>query len=312
MQPFDADSVPTYRNAFGLQTDFGIQVPIGAQYCFVGPDSSQVPISMKNRFYSSITAAMPFARANKGDCIFVLPGHTENVSSTWTSTLVAGTHIIGLSDVRESGAPTLTWNAVGSTIALSVANVRIANLRLIMGGADDVTRGVNVTAAGCCIDNCYINFGTTAVLNALVGIEIGAAAHSFRLSNNRIVGEILGAVTDGILVSGVANDVEIVGNRMFFATGAVTTGNIRIAAAALRMTIDSNTITNSIAASETCIGCGAFAATGVVSNNFVASEAGTPVSDLIEFNAASLLRCFQNFGTDTKNTSGLLTPAVVT
>lgn len=314
MQFTSSENVPLYQLGSGIRTRLGALVPNGARHFFVGGTSrSDDSPELRNAgYFQTLAGALPYCRAGYGDTIFVLPGVSENVSSTGLSGLVAGTRIIGLGDPLQDDAPTFTWNAVGSTWAMSVKNCVFENLRLVLGGADEVTKAINVTAAGCAIRGCHINVGTTALLNAAIAIEIGTGAHRFRLANNRIVGEVAGAVTDGILIAGVANEIEITGNRMFFATGAVTTGNIRIAAAALRMTIEGNRITNSLASSETCINSGAVAATGEISNNFVASEAGTPVSDLIEMNAATLVRCFQNFGSDTKNTSGLLTPAVVT
>jgi hypothetical protein len=99
---------------------------------------------------------------------------------------------------------------------------------------------------------------------------------------------------------------------MICATTPVTQGLIRFSAAALRAVIRNNIIFNIVASGETAIACGAVAATGVIADNYVGASAGTPVSDLIEINAAASFRCFQNFGTDTANTSGLLTPAVVT
>lgn len=297
----------------GHRTQWGTTLPPGGKvfYLCSGGLRDGDDTLLSGRIVTTLAAALSQCRAGRGDVIYVLPGHSENVSAT-NPTWVAGVTILGLGDPNQDDAPTFTWNAVASQWALSTKNVRIANLRLVLGGADDVTKAIVVTAAGCSIQGCVISVGTTSALNAAIAIEIGAGAHFFRLNGNYIYGEIAGAVTDGILVAGVANDVQIQNNRMFFATGAVTTGNIRIAAAALRLLIRGNQITNSLASSETCIGAGAVAVTGEVSNNYVASEAGTPVSDLIEFNAASLLRLFENYGSDTKNTSGLLTPAVVT
>lgn len=259
-----------------------------------------------------IASALLRCRSGRNDVVVLMAGHTENVSATTFSSLVAGTRIIGLG--RGSNRPNLRWTATGSTLALNKADVVLSNLILRLEGAV-VVKGINVTAADCGILGCDIDTGSVAATNlATIGIEIGTAAHRFELRNNYIHSVADSGSTQVIKIPGVSDGVAICNNKIYAATAtAATIGLIDITAAATGLEIAQNIIQNRLAASQVGISVtGAVACTGTVSENFIATEAGTPVSDSILLNAASLLRCYQNFGSDTKNTSGLLAPAVVT
>lgn len=265
---------------------------------------------MANLWVADIPSGLSRCRAGRNDVVIVLPGHTENVTSTTLANMVAGTRLVGAG--RGSNRPNLRWTATTSQFVMNDADCVISNFILRMEGAV-VVKAVAVTAADCAIMNCDIDMGSTASTNlATIGIELGAGADRFELRNNYIH-TIAGATpTQVVVVAGVCDGAIIQGNKIMAATSAVSKGVIDITAAATGLDISGNMLQNRLASSETCISAGAVACTGLVYDNYCATEAGTPVSDIIELNAASLLRLFQNFGTDTKNTSGLLTPAVVT
>lgn len=265
--------------------------------------------AMKAAWCPSIADALSRCRAGRNDVVAVLPGHTENVTSSTLANLVAGTRIIGCG--RGSNRPNLRWTATTSQLVMNDADCVLSNFILRMEGAV-VVKAVAVSAADCGIYHCDIDMGSVAATNlSTIGIELAAGAHRFELRNNYIHTIAAATPTQVIAIAGACDGAVICGNKIMAATSAVAVGVIDITAAATGLDIGDNLLQNRIASSETCISCGAVAATGVVYRNYCASEAGTPVSDLIELNAASLLRLFENYGTDTKNTSGLLTPAVV-
>lgn len=256
-----------------------------------------------------IPTALARCRSGRNDAVIVLPGHTENVTSTTLANLVAGTRLIGAG--RGSNRPNLRWTATSSQFVLNDADVVISNFILRMEGAV-VVKAVAVTAADCGIYNCDIDMGSTASTNlATIGIEIGAGADRFELRSNYIH-TIAGATpTQVIAIAGVCDGAVICDNKIMAATSAVGKGVIDITAAATGLDIGRNILQNRIANSETVLSTSAVACTGVCYDNYAATEAGTPVSDPFEPNAACLVRFFQNFATDTKNTSGALSPAVV-
>lgn len=93
----------------------------------------------------TIDAAINLCTANKGDTIYVMPGHTEAVTSTSIACDVAGVTFIGLG----SGAmkPTLTFGATDSRINVTAANCTWQNFRLTAGIGDVVTAFLHATAA---------------------------------------------------------------------------------------------------------------------------------------------------------------------
>jgi hypothetical protein len=273
---------------------------------------ANMPSDVAAKWVPTIADGLRRCRSGRNDVVVLLPGHTENIAASATSFagLVAGTRIVGLG--RGSNRPNLRWTATTSQLALSVADVTLSGCILRLEGAV-VVKGIVVTAADCGIYDCDIDVGTTASTNlATIGIELGTGAHRFELKNNYIHGIAGATPTQVIAIAGVGDGAVIEGNDIMAATSVVSVGVIDITAAATGLRIRNNFLQNRVASSETVISCGAHAITGEISWNRCASEAGTPVSDLIELNAASLARLFDNKGTDTKNTSGLLTPAVVT
>lgn len=269
-----------------------------------------MPNDVAAKWVPDIASGLSRCRSGRNDVVVVLQGHTENVTATTFSGLVAGSRIEGMG--RGSNRPNLRWTATTSQLSLAVADVTFNNFIFRCEGAV-VVKAIVCTAADCGIYNCDIDVGSTAATNlSTIGIELGTGAHRFELKGNYIHGIAGATPTQVIKIAGVGDGAVIEGNDIMAATSAVAVGVIDITAAATGLRIRNNFLQNRVASSETVISCGAHAITGEISYNRCATEAGTPVSDIIELNAASLVRLFENYGSDTKNTSGLLTPAVVT
>jgi len=307
----DKSALPNYQHDIGLRTELGAWVPPGARVIYVGSSRIEDRPTLSGVIYPTLAAALPQCRANMGDTIFILPGHSESVTTaTALSSLVAGTRIIGLG--RGTNRGTFRWTATGAQWAISVANVEIAGIRLQLEGIAGIVKAVNITGIQTLIRDCDIEVGS-ATGASVIAVEFGTGCHGTQFVGNVVRGTVAGAVTDCLLVAGVSDGLRIVGNEIVCSTGAVGTGCIRGAAvAATNVVIANNKIRNSLASSETGIGWGDAAATGWIGGNWVATEAGTPVSDGIECHTNSLFRFFDNRVTDTKGTSGLLGPAVVT
>lgn len=265
---------------------------------------------VQSKWVADIASGLARCRSGRNDVVVLMQGHTENITAATFASHVAGTRIVGLG--RGSNRPNLRWTATTSQFAMNKADVILSNCILRMEGAV-VAKAVVVTAADCAIVGCDIDMGSVASTNlSTIGIELGAGADRFELRNNYIH-TIAGATpTQVIAIAGVSDGAVIMDNKIMAATSAVAKGVIDITAAATGLEIAKNVLQNRLANSETCISSSAVAATGVYYENYGATEAGTPVSDIFEMNAATLLRPFQNFGTDTKGASGLLSPAVVT
>lgn len=126
----------------------------------------------KERFFSTIDAAIGACTASAGDTIFVLPGHTEAVTVTSIALDVAGVSIIGLGS--GSAKPTLTFSATDSRINVTAANGVWQNFRWTAGIGDVVTAVLHATAAQ---NTQYIDieFFATSTFNFINGFTLGAA-----------------------------------------------------------------------------------------------------------------------------------------
>lgn len=126
----------------------------------------------KVRFFSTIDAAIGACTANAGDTIFVLPGHTESVTSTSLNCDVTGVNIIGLGN--GSNKPNLTFAATDSTINVTAANCKFKNFKITAGIGDVVTAFLHATAAQ---NTVYedIEFGQSSTFNFINCYTLGAA-----------------------------------------------------------------------------------------------------------------------------------------
>lgn len=306
-------SLPNFTTGVGYNTKFGpvVMEPgsrVAAYVRSTGAVSDEDPVVATN-LVTTLAAGLARCRSGRNDVVFVLPGHAENVTSTTLANLVPGTRVIGCG--RGSNRPNFRWTATTSQFVMNDADCVFMNCIFRCEGAV-VVKAFAVTAADCAIIGCDIDVGTVASTNlSTIGISVEAGADRFVLANNYIHGIAGATPTTVVVVSGAADGVTVVDNKIMAATSAVSVGVINITAAATGMDIGRNLLQNRLANSETVLSVGAFAATGMYYDNYGAAEAGVPVSDMFEANAASLLRPFQNFATDTKGASALLSPAVV-
>lgn len=158
-------------------------------------------------------------RTNKGDVIYVMPGHTESVSAadSFSHTGAAsGFSIIGLG--TGSMRPTFTWTAAASTWLVDTANVEIANLRCFLAGAHAAGSALTV-AAPITVSGDFVR---------IVGCQFW-----WGFDADQIVG-------DGIIWTG--DDGVFEGNWAFAATAAVPTNSFLVLTGADRMTIRRNWI----------------------------------------------------------------------
>lgn len=96
--------------------------------------------------YNTIEAAVNACTANQGDVIYVMPGHTETISSATALNLdVAGVTIVGLGNGLRR--PVLNFTTVATaTVPVSAANVTLKNLIFQANFADIVSA---LTLAAC-------------------------------------------------------------------------------------------------------------------------------------------------------------------
>lgn len=146
--------------------------------------------------FSTLDYAIGKCRANKGDIIFLKPGHSETLTATSVAVDVAGIAIIGLG--QGSNRPTFNATATGSIFAISAANVLVHNL-YFTGGVDAVVSMISVSAADVVLNKIEIRDVTGEMT---VGLLTTAGA-------NRLV--VDGFVFDGAVGDGLSAAIALVG-----------------------------------------------------------------------------------------------------
>lgn len=122
--------------------------------------------------FATIDYAIGNCVDNRGDIIFVKPGHAEAVTSTSIACDVAGVTFIGLGD--GAAKPTLTFGATNSRINVTAANCAWKNFRWTAGIGDVVTASLHATAAQ---NTQYVDieFFATSTFNFINCYTLGAA-----------------------------------------------------------------------------------------------------------------------------------------
>lgn len=162
-------------------------------------------------------------RANKGDIVFVKPGHAETIADATTLTLgVAGVAVIGLGS--GSNRPTLTFStATTANIPVTAANITVHNM-LFKANKADVASVFTATSTNTpkdfVVSNCEFRDGSS-ILNFITVVTGNATANSM----------------DGL---------TFVGNKVFSAGTTAATTAIKMLSATDRMDISDNFFVHAI------------------------------------------------------------------
>lgn len=239
-----------------------------------GDLSSEFPVDKDGvpRVYGTIDAAIGSCIAGRGDVIYVLPGHTESITSaTSLACDVAGVRIQGMGE--GANRPTLTWTtAITANIPVSAANVTIDNMILDMTGFDAITAGITVTAAGFTLSNSLVITASSSA-QATLALLTTAAANNMSITGSRFLGTPNAGTAAAIRVVGGAN-LSVRGNT-FIGAYTTTLGAIDNATTACTLAqVENNFISNTTASSTVAMTFQA-ASTGMISNNRMQILSGT-------------------------------------
>lgn len=302
----------------GVRDDTGIRLPGASRVTYVcngtyANGALATPQDIAGRCLPTLAAGLAECRSGAGDIVYVLPGHSETVTSTSFTGLVAGTRIIGVGDLNRDDAPTFTWSSAGATWPINVKNVQISGLRLLCDNFNGVTNALNITAPGCQLTGNAIRIAQGATLLATTVCTIGSTATDTVIANNRVTGDAAGLVTDCFkLVGATVPSRTVIANNTMIAAANVNNGLIHVTVAALDLHIHGNIIYNTGAASVACIALDNVALDGVASYNMlgVKSAAGAPAAEgIVSGGANVLLVAFENRCVTAKFTTGIVSPA---
>ena len=258
------------RGGGGISTPFGQWIQPASRVAFVrstGVQSGDEPYLSQMPFATTLNAGLALCRSGFGDTVFVLPGHTENISSAnQMSNLVAGTRIIGLG--YGTLRPTFTWTAATATFLFNKANTQLMNCILNMDpgtGTTTVAAPITVSAAGCAISDCLIRVSTDANSLTTIPITTASGADDLTIANCYIYGATAGTPTTCVRL------VATKRFRMFncyisAATSAVGVGVVQcLTTASTGMQVENCFFQNSLA-SSTAAFTGMTGATGQLNN----------------------------------------------
>lgn len=262
--------------------------------------------------FPSLALASAACVASRGDIIFVMPGHTETISSATALTLsVAGLTIIGLG--TGSLRPTYTLDtATTATINVSAANVTFANCLFVANFAAIASPFTLTTAKEFAVKNCEFR-DTSSILNFVAIVTTNsttAAADGLTISGCKRIGA--GADTNTTIVSLVGTNDRVTITDNYFAHAAVTAAGLMIIATGKIATnaVIRRNVCNFVGATGTTTGIlittNGSTNSGVIADNYVTSLDATTE---ILVTASSGFIFFNNYYTGTADKSGYLLPA---
>ena len=163
---------------------------------------------------ATLDYAIGLCTANKGDMIYVMPGHAETIAATdGFDADVAGIRIVGLG--WGALRPTFTFTATASQVNIGAASVQIENLRFV-GGVSAVVAGVQVEGVTDVVfRNCEWYWGGTTGWDFVIGLELEAGSHRAIIENCRFLAEpaVAGAAV-GIKLTGASHNVVMRENEL--------------------------------------------------------------------------------------------------
>ena len=170
--------------------------------------------------FSTIEYAVSQCTANRGDIVFVKPGHAETISTAAILTLdVAGVAIVGLG--KGSNRPTLTFTAAAANVPITAVNVTVHNILHVANFADVVsayTATGTATPTDFTVDSCEFR-DTSSILNFLKTVTGNATANSmdgFTYTNNKVFGLATTAATQAVIIAAATSRTTYLDNFVVY------------------------------------------------------------------------------------------------
>lgn len=281
---------------------------------FVGPNALGLPGAQPSTNFTTLLAAIAAlgSRANQGDIIYVLPGHTESISSADyfvnATNNATGYSIIGLGSGNQRG--TLNWTAAASTWLMANAGVEIVNLVLnfAVTAATVVVTPMTVSAPDCRIIGCAINWGVSTTIgcgSTLGAIAFTTAADRCEFSYNICTNlDTAGTNCLALLSCNGSDFLRVAYNKIFGSTTSTTVGPLHfLTTLSSDIEVVWNYIENLITSSTIAISSAIAGVTGAISYNQLRVNSGIqPIT--VSSNVSCSL--FQNFANNTVNKNGAL------
>jgi len=186
--------------------------------------------------FLTIDYAIGKCKANRGDVIYVMPGHVETVSTAAAGTAtvdidVAGISIIGLG--RGAKQARFDHTAAAGVVTVTASNCSIINMNF-HANVTIVTIGLSVIAAATnlLVKDCIFDVEDTTTDEFLIAINYGVGCNNFVVENTIIDMGLGGSATGiklvGATAGGSISNCRIVGDYSFACIGGLTTASTEI------------------------------------------------------------------------------------
>lgn len=235
--------------------------------------------------YATLEYAINKCTADKGDVIFVMPGHNEGITTAAAIDFdVAGITVIGLG--TGTVMPTIDFDAAAASVTIGADNVSLYGLRF-RTSYEEVVVGLNIEddSDNALVEGCMFGFAETATDEFLIALQTGDASNSAKILNNEFHGGAQEAVC-AIKFNEDTDSTVVQGNWI---TGSYSTAPVLAATtASTNLLIDGNFF---FTAGTTDTFNLVAASTGIVSNNIITMNAVSAAAALDIGNCLS----FQNY-----------------
>ncbi len=265
-----------------------------------------------NAPFSTLEYAMSRCVANRGDIIFIKPGHTETIADATTLTCDrAGIAIVGLG--QGNLRPTFTFTtATTANIPVTAANITIHNLLFVANFAAVVSVFTLSAAPEFVVDGCEFR-DTSSSLNfvAIVTTVVSTNNDGLVFTNNKVFGLGTTAGTTPIKIAATHSRLTINDNLIVLAVlnntsavlahGALVVTNLEMSRnKVFRPNTDSVSGGLLITTSSTTN-------TGMVADNYVGCA---DVAGIVLVTAGCIYSMMNNLTTGDADTSGYVRPAI--
>ena len=232
--------------------------------------------------YPTLNAAVLKCRADAGDTILIVPGHTETVASAAAVTVgIANVNIIGLGN----GADRPNFNfttATTATLTVTAANVKFSNCVFTIG-FDAVAAMVVVSATDAQFQNCTF-FTNNATMGAALGLKAITTADRLVVNNCQFIGPAINSgTTTTAQLEYVSPDMQIT-NSYF--TGKMTQAILNVTTNSLRGIISNNIMV--VATGTVAITVASGSTPMIVNNRMNVASGTTPIVAAAGFVAGNI------------------------
>ena len=246
--------------------------------------------------FSTIDYAVGRCTANRGDVIYVMPGHVETIATAAALALdVAGISVIGLG--RGAKQASLDFTATAGTVTVGAPNVSIINMNF-KANVSAVVLGLSIltTATNCLVKDCVFNVDATTTDEFNRAINVGVACDGL-IVEDCFMDMGLGGAVAAISLVGASNNILIRRNTI---QGDYSVANIESSTtASTKVHILDNLLLNGISTdinAKPVLDAGDLTTSGVVARNYILADLATQVAATVGTDFVY----YENFRSDEK------------